>query len=307
MPSDIFRKPLSAYFFAALAILFWSTISTAFKLSLRCQTPTQLLLGACFFSALILLAIVIIRKKTGLLLQGSLKDIIRSAFLGFLNPFLYYTVLLEAYNRLPAQEAQALNYIWVVMLSLLSIPILKQKLSWRDITGVLISFCGAVVIAFRGNFTQISLAEPVGVELALASTLIWAVSWLLNVRDKRDTVVRLFWIFCFGLMYTTIYSVITKQFVIPGLSALEGEAYIGFFEMGITFMVWLMALQKASNTAKISNLIFITPFISMLIISLILKETIQVSTLAGLTLIIGGILWQQAGRKKQQPTEQASP
>lgn len=291
------KRTYSAYLFAGLAIAFWSTVSTAFKLSLRYQNPTQLLLGASFFSALVIFIVILLQRKTAKLLEGSRQDLVRSAVLGFLNPFLYYTVLLEAYNRLPAQEAQALNYIWAVMLVLLAIPILKQKPRFRDISGVLISFCGAVVIAFRGDFSQMRFKEPVGVSLALISTLIWALFWLYNVRDRRDEVVKLFWIFVFGFMYVLIYSIAMGQFALPSGFALLGNVYVGIFEMGITFIFWLLALQKAASTARVTNLIFLTPFISLLIINRVLGETIALSTLAGLVLIIGGILWQQTGRK----------
>lgn len=291
------KKQYSAYLFAVLAIVFWSTVSTAFKLSLMYQTPIQLLLGATFVSVIVVFVVVLLQGKLKQLTTGDTKDLIRSAILGFLNPFLYYSVLLNAYVLLPAQEAQALNYIWVVMLTLLSIPILKQKPLFRDISGVLISFVGAVVIAFRGDFSQMRFAEPWGVGLALFSTLIWAIFWLYNVKDKRDSVIKLFWIFVFGFMYTLIYSIISGQFALPNIQALGGEIYIGIFEMGITFIVWLLALQKATSTARVTNLIFITPFISLLIINRVLGEQIAQSTLIGLVLIIGGILWQQMGKK----------
>jgi len=287
----------SAYLFAGLAILFWSTVSTAFKLSLRYQSPTQLLLGASFFSLLIMFSVILLQKKTGRLLEGNRQDLVRSALLGLLNPFLYYTVLLEAYDRLPAQEAQALNYIWAVMLVLLAIPILKQKPRFRDISGVLISFCGAVVIALRGDFTQMRFQEPVGVALALGSTLIWALFWLYNVRDRRDEVIKLFWIFVFGFMYVLIYALAMGEFALPSGYALLGNVYVGLFEMGITFIFWQLALQKAASTARVTNLIFLTPFLSLLIINRVLGEIITLSTLAGLVLIIGGILWQQTSRK----------
>ncbi len=289
-------KAFSAYLFAFLAILLWSTVSTAFKLSLRYQNPIQLLLGASFISLLVISLVVLAQRKTGILLTGSRKDLLRSAGLGFLNPFLYYTVLLEAYDRLPAQEAQALNYIWAVMLVLLSIPILKQKPRFRDLSGVLVSFAGALVIAFRGDFSSLRFQEPVGVSLALVSTLIWALFWLLNVRDKRDEVVKLFWVFVFGFLYVLIYAVGMGWLESFSLPALAGAAYVGCFEMGITFILWMMALQRAASTARVTNLIFLTPFISLFLIRGILKEAITVSTLAGLILIIGGILWQQTGK-----------
>jgi drug/metabolite transporter (DMT)-like permease len=288
----------SAYPYALLAILCWSTISTAFKLSLRYQSPEQLVLYASFISILVLFIIIIIQKKSHLVFNNSKRDILFSALLGLLNPFIYYTVLLNAYDILPAQEAQALNYIWVVMLVILSIPILKQKPKFYDISGVLISFTGAVVIATRGNFKSLTFAEPLGVALALFSTLIWALFWLYNVRDKRDEVIKLFWNFLFGFSFILIYTLSTHQFHLPVLNALLGATYIGIFEMGLTFVLWLNALQKAKSTARITNLVFITPFLSLMIISNVLHEHIAISTIGGLLLIIGGIFWQQLGYRK---------
>jgi drug/metabolite transporter (DMT)-like permease len=296
MSKSLFK---SAYPYALLAILCWSTISTAFKLSLRYQSPEQLVLYASFISIIVLLLIICLQKKSILIFHNTKMDYLFSAILGFLNPFLYYTVLLNAYDRLPAQEAQALNYIWVVMLVILSIPILKQKPKFYDISGVIISFTGAVVIATRGNFKSLHFAEPLGVGLALLSTLIWAFFWLYNVRDKRDEVVKLLWNFAFGVVFILIYNMVTGQISFPNLNALLGAVYIGTFEMGLTFVLWLNALSKAKSTARITNLVFITPFLSLLIINKVLHETITFSTIGGLLLIIGGIMWQQLGYRRK--------
>ena len=45
--------------------------------------------------------------------------------------------------------------------------------------------------------------------------------------------------------------------------SLKGAAaavYCGIFEMGITFWLWLRALQLASTSDKISNLVYFAPF-----------------------------------------------
>ncbi|MBM3404840.1 MAG: DMT family transporter [Bacteroidetes bacterium] len=79
------------------------------------------------------------------------KDILRSMLMGLLNPFLYYLVLFQAYSMLPAQEAVVLNYTWPVLLVLLSIPLLKQKISAFSVPAILISIAGIIVIAWRGS------------------------------------------------------------------------------------------------------------------------------------------------------------
>ena len=70
-------------------------------------------------------------------------------------------------------------------------------------------------------------------------------------------------------------------------------SYVGVLEMGITFFIWLKALQLAPNAARIGNLIYLTPFISLLFLALVLDEKIFPSTLLGLLIIISGILLQQ--------------
>ncbi|MGC7890315.1 DMT family transporter, partial [Vibrio anguillarum] len=53
------------------------------------------------------------------------------------------------------------------------------------------------------------------------------------------------------------------------------------------------ALKLTANTARISNLIFASPFISLLLLATIIGETIHPTTLIGLVLIITGLVVQQ--------------
>ena len=68
--------------------------------------------------------------------------------------------------------------------------------------------------------------------------------------------------------------------------------------MGITFVFWLSALKLSENTAKVGNLIFISPFLSLVFIHFLVGEDILASTFIGLALIISGILLQQIKQEK---------
>ena len=125
-----------AYLLAMLTVMAWSTIATAFHLSLRYVGYIQLLLLASIVSSIVLFSIILFQRKLALLKGMQFADYMNSAFLGFLNPFLYYIVLLKAYTLLKAQEAGTLNYIWPITLVLLSIPILKQKISGISILAI---------------------------------------------------------------------------------------------------------------------------------------------------------------------------
>jgi hypothetical protein len=74
---------------------------------------------------------------------------------------------------------------------------------------------------------------------------------------------------------------------------LIGAVYIGVAEMAIAFLLWSKALKMAENTSRVSNLVFISPFISLVLIHLILGESIHSTTYIGLLLIVGGLLYQQ--------------
>lgn len=221
------------------------------------------------------------------------RQYLQSLGMGFLNPFLYYLILFKAYDLLPAQEAQPLNYTWAITLALLSIPLLKQKISLLDMTAALVSYAGVVVISTQGDVFSLHFSNPFGVMLALASTVIWALYWIYNTKDDRDPVAGLLLSFLFSLPFILIACLLFSDVWVSKWYGLLGAAYVGVFEMGITFVLWLSALKHSTNAAKVGNLIFISPFLSLILIHFLVGEDIRPSTLTGLILIIMGLLIQQ--------------
>jgi drug/metabolite transporter (DMT)-like permease len=282
-----------AYIYALGTVLIWSTVASAFKLSLRTLSPAHLLLYANLISVLLLGAILLCRRELGLAIPKDRRELLRSAGLGLLNPFLYYLILFKAFALLPAQEAQPLNYTWAITLSLLAVPMLKQRLCMREIIAILISYSGVLVISTRGDLLGLHFSNPTGVALALGSTIIWALYWILNTRDSRSPLAGLFMNFLCALPLSLIYCLVFTELRMPDLGGVLGAAYVGCFEMGISFFLWLQALKYTASTARISSLIFISPFISLILIYFIVGEEILPSTFYGLILIIVGLVLQQ--------------
>ncbi len=189
-----------------------------------------------------------------------------------LNPFLYYLLLFKAYNLLPAQQAQTLNYTWAITLSLLAVPFLGQKLRRRDGVAIVLGYFGALVIATRGDVFGLQFDSPLGVTLALVSTLIWAGYWILNTRNQGDPIVSLLLGFLISLPFIVVATWLLADFAMTAWQGWLGAIYVGLFEMGFGFVLWLMALRHATNTAPISNLIFISPFASLVLLNLLIGE-----------------------------------
>jgi len=288
-----------AYVHAMAAVLLWSTVAAAFKLSLRYLHHAQLLFYSTLSATLLLGATLAARGRLRDAIPRDGRDAAKSAALGFLNPFLYYAVLFKAYDLLPAQIAQPLNYTWAIALALLSIPILKQRIGARDIFGGLVCYAGVVVISTRGEFLSLSVGSPLGVALALGSTVVWALYWIYNTKDDRDPVARLFANFAFGLPLVAVYCAAVAGFRVERAAGLAGAAYVGVIEMGVAFVMWLSALRLSENTARVGNLIFLSPFVSLFFIRSLVGEEILGATVLGLLLVVAGIALQGAGRSSQ--------
>lgn len=280
--------------FGLSAVLLWSTVATAFKLTLAEFSPIQMLTIASTVSSIALIAVCAFQGKLNQLSTTFLSNPWYYLLLGLVNPLAYYLILFKAYDLLPASQAQAINYSWAITLTLMAAVFLGQKIRKQDWIACTFSYAGVVVIATKGDVLGMQFDSPLGVALALLSTLLWAGYWILNTKNKADPVVGVLLGFLVALPFAI------------GLTLYEGESfsqitakgwmavtYVGLFEMGITFVLWLSALKLTNNTARISNLIFASPFISLMLLSTIIGEEIHPATLFGLVLIISGLVIQQ--------------
>ena len=202
-------------------------------------------------------------------------------------------MLFTADSLLPGQIAMALNYGWPRVLTLLSVPLLGQSLRRSQLAAVGVSFVGAVLIATRGQLTHFGGLNGTGLLLAAGSTLLWALFWLGNARIGADPVLKLFVGFCSGLIAALVCSPLFGGLVLPPPAAWPALVYIGLFEMGITFVFWLSALQLATTTARITNLVYLTPFLSLCFLRLVIGEPIHPATAIGLALIVTSLLFQE--------------
>jgi drug/metabolite transporter (DMT)-like permease len=274
------------------AVMLWSTVATAFSISLRYLTPLQLVALASAVSWCFLSLRLLQPARWQALRATAMRDRLFGLAMGWLNPALYYLVLFAAYDRLPAQEAMAINYSWGITLALIAAPLLGQKLSLYSLLTSGISYFGIVVIATRGEPEALNFAQPEGVALALLSTLIWSLYWVINARKEIDPEVQLFLNFTGAL--PLLAALVWCQGAAAPLSwqGWAGGLYVGLFEMGLAFVLWMGAMQATRSTIRISSLIFLSPPVSLLFIWLIAGEALRPYTFVGLLLILLG-LWLQ--------------
>ena len=300
----IISRKNQAYLYGLATVLLWSTVGVAFKLALKHLDIFQLVFYATLFATLILLGLAWFRGIIHTLDKQFFSHWKVTLISGCINPVLYYLVLFAAYDRLPAQVAQPINYTWAIVLTFLSIFFLGQRITRADFIAAFVCYTGVVVIAMQGQLPSLHNFEAgamfsdgegagLGLLLAILSTFIWATYWIINVRDEREPSVAVCLNFVVALPVSFFACLIFSSPVVASTNHLIGAVYIGVAEMAIAFLLWSKALKMAENTSRVSNLVFISPFISLVLIHLILGESIHSTTYIGLLLIVGGLLYQQ--------------
>lgn len=282
-----------AYLYAGTAIFFWSTVASAFKIGLQEINFIQFLFFASWTAFLVLFFINLFTGRLRKLRQTGLKELGFAALMGGLSPFAYYLVLFRAYEILPAQVAQPLNMIWPIVLVFFSVLFLKQKIRLVSFIALFICFAGVYLIASQGDPWSFRFRDPVGVGLATGSSLIWSFYFILNVRRGGDETFQLLLNFLFASLFISILMPALHGFGGLSLKGVTLAAYAGIFEMGITFLLWIRAMKLSTSNDRISNLVYIAPFLSLIFIHFLVGETIYVTSAAGLSLIVLGILLEK--------------
>lgn len=266
-------------------MLMWSTIAVGFKLGLQEMSPLQLLwLGCCFSWLLFSLFILVFRYEA-----MSRRDVLKALVLGLVNPLCYYLVLLTAYDLLPAHVAQPLNYTWAIVTAIFAVPLLQQRLSRMTVAGIGIGYVGVILLVTKGRFGELPDFDELGVTLALLSTVLWALYWIWSV-DVRLKPWWFMWIgFSVALPLLTVACVFTDGLPPLNLKNMGFGIWIGWLEMGFAFLLWQRAMALTDSAAKLSQLIFLSPIISLGLIAGILNESIHPTAWIGIGLILLGL------------------
>ena len=294
------KKNTHSILLALAAVLSWSTVATAFKVALTYLTHFEMLLIASLTSVLIFTIVLTFQHKWELVKQLNGKQWKELAFQGFLNPAAYYLILFKAYDMLPAQVAQPVNYAWPIVLLILLAVFAKQPIPSKKYIGMIISMSGVVMISL-GTGQLSGMSVPItGVLLAAFSAFFWAGYWIVNNKHKHsiDAIVSLFGSFVCGSIYL-IVCIPFFGFSVPNLNGLLAGMYVGGFEMAIPFICFGIAMRITSNPTLINQLCYLSPFLSLFFIAMVLHEPIVITTYIGLTLIVAGIVFNEYFVKKK--------
>ena len=278
-------------------MLIWSTLATVVKLVLKDIPNFQALAISSAFAFVFLLILNIINGSIKEMKHYRIKDCLTMAGLGFLGLFMYSALYYYGIAELGSQEACILNYLWPMMIVIFACIILKERITVKKIIAMLMSFAGIVVLTL-GSGGVSSGNRIFGIIACVTAAVCYGLFSVLNKKHSLNQNVTMMWIWFTTAVCSLVLSLIFENWQpIAGVQWL-GIAWLGIVVNAVAYLLWAIALKGASDSAKIANLAYLVPFISIIISWLVLKEQITINAVFALVLIIGGILIQSISLKR---------
>ena len=278
------------YLYVATSIFCWSTVATVTKLLLSDLSSIQVLWASTFFAALFLLGVNIVTGNIHNLKNYTPKDYLTTILICFPGTFLYYMFYYAGADILPASQAFIINYMWPMMCVVFACIILKEKMTVRKAIAMLVSFTGVCIVA-GGELADFSGEAIAGVVMCLLGAMSYGVFTSLNQKYRYDKRLSMMISYFVTFILTTVINGINGDLFMMSAGQAAGFAWNGMFTMAVANVVWVLALS-GGNTARISNFAYITPFVSLVWTSLVLKESVHLTSILGLLVIVSGILIQ---------------
>ena len=290
----------SPYFYAGVSIFCWSTVATTCKFLLKDLNNLQLLWVNALVAGVFLLIINLVSGNFRKYKEYKLKDYLVMAVIGLPSTFLYYMFYYAGTDILDASQAFIINYLWPIMSVVFACIILKEKLTARKVIAILVSF-GGLVIVVGGSMGQLDGAMIWGAVCCILGAVSYGLFTALNQKMNYNKSMTLMVSYFASFILTTIINMVNGELFVPTMGQLPGFLWNGIFAIAVANTFWVIALGKG-KTAKISNLAYITPFLSLVWTSVFLGEDIEINSIIGLLVIVAGVLIQL--KDKDGKTEQ---
>lgn len=282
------------YLYAGISIFLWSTTATVTKLLLGSLNSMQIMLASSAVAFVFLLVVNLAKGTLKELKIYRFTDHIQLFIIGTVGIFLYHLFLYLGIDMMDASQAFIINYLWPIMSVVFACIILKEKMTFKKAVAIALSFAGVVIVTANGNLFNIGKDTLTGSFYCILCAVSYGLFTVLNKQKSYNKYLSMMLYYFYSFIISLICILLTKDRFTLSFAQGVGMLWVGVFATAIPFTAWALALEKG-DTAKISNLAYITPFLSLVWTSLILKEELNVHSIFGLLIIIMGIFIQLKG------------
>ena len=275
--------------------MFWSSAFPAVKFSLDYYSPAALMLFRFLVASALLLAYCAIKKVP----LPEKRDLPMFALCGFTGVFLYMWAFNTGTDMVTSGISGFIIASVPVFTLILSILFLKEKSGLMVWTGVLVSFAGIVIIAAT-QVTDFQLNA--GIWLLLAAAVFGSI-FIVTQRQllKKYSVMQ---VTAYPIAIGTLFMCIFAPSLIRELPAAPMAAnmvvvYLGLFPAAIAYFLWGYALGKAEKTVYITNFLYLSPFLAVLLAFFWLGERLPPLAFVGGVVVVAGMVLAKIRRRPE--------
>ena len=286
------RTAYDTYIKLITAIAIWGGSFIATKIAVQEVSPVTVVWLRFFIGTVILGYFAWKRKELAL---PKRKDVLDLLWLGFLGITLHQWLQSSGLVTSEASTTAWLVSISPIFMALLGWIFLKEKLSFRTITGFLLATIGVVLVVTKGDIRSI-INGKFGVSgdiLILISALNWAIFSVLSrpILERFSAIKVTFYVLFLGWLLTSVQFLFGHHWIEFNQLSTAGwasVAFLGIFCSAVAYIFYNDGL-KALPASKVGAFLYLEPLIATIVAAAVLSESIVLASLAGGWLILLGV------------------
>lgn len=243
----------------------------------------------------------------------------RNKFSGIKNELYYAAAGLSGTTIYQFFENTALSYTYASNVSIIvsTVPlfagmiavfVFKEKMNTNFFIGFFVAILGIVLINLNGSI--VLKLKPAGDILAIVSAMLWAVyTNFVNIINKQnsDVLCTTRHMFFYGVIFILPIMIfgdfdINSVYTLPHTRILINILFLGVIASAVCFVTWNAAVKQL-GPVKSSIYIYLIPVITLIFSTVILKEKIGAAGIAGMALVLAGLVISGSKLKKRNAGE----
>lgn len=280
------RATRKATLIGALAVLMWGTLA-ALTVSLRTVPPFQLLamtFGIAFASGCLWLLLTGGPRRFSMFIQPAPFWLLAIAGL-----FAYHALYFIALRLAPAAEANLINYLWPLLIVLLSALVPGGgRLRAAQVVGAMMGLAGTALLIGSGGDLRAEPNSLWGYAAALSCALVWSSYSVVNRRFAGVPSEAMIGICgAVALLGLLTHLLFEGGTVRPAGGEWLALAAMGIGPLGLAFLAWDYG-TKHGELPVLGTLAYGAPVMSTLLLVLLGLAPLSVELLVACALVVGG-------------------
>ncbi|WP_406677186.1 DMT family transporter [Moorella sp. ACPs] len=277
-----------------LVTLIWGLSYPAMKIGARYMPPLSFGAWRFFLGALFLLPLVV--KRQGKLWHPG-RDFWPLFLLGFLQTGMMGGALHLGITMVKSGITAVVLYSYPFFFTLLAFLLLKENMTWKQVTGLIIGFLG-LVLAVNPWQMHLARAEFLGIVVLIGGAFVWGLAtvYLKAAFKDHDKLAVTTYQMLYGSLVLLFIAALTEHglhfsWTLTGLGTI---IYLSLFTSALGFAV-LLPIQARYPAGQTSVYLFLVPVFGVIFSTLLLGEKLTLNLLLGLALVALGIITVNLG------------